>query len=86
MTRESKNIIPPSPSDAAPVVGHVNIVRRTNEDCSHNLRIMKVMNCSQKLGTKDPWTLVNIWRLNRGKILTDNHVGLSIIGTLSDPV
>ena len=24
MTRESKNIIPPSPSDAAPVVGHVN--------------------------------------------------------------
>ena len=38
MTRESKNMIPPSPPDAAPVVGHVNIVRRTNEDCSHNLR------------------------------------------------
>ena len=49
-------------------------------------QLEKVVNCSHKLGPEDPWTLVYIWRVYRGKILTDNHVGLSIIGTLSDPV
>ena len=83
MTRESKNIIPPSPPD--PPGG-----RSCQHSQKNKYRLFKqlerVMNFSQKLGPKDHWTLVNIWRVQRGKILTDNHVGLSIIGVLSDPV